>query len=71
MSVMQAQLSTLTNKKGNTTKHTNKENFAPLDNINLKTGQTWKRYCWSCGRCFHWSRHCPSKKKGHKDDANF
>ena len=39
--------------------------------INPKTGQEWKRYCWSCGCCSHWGKNCPSKKKGHKNDATF
>ena len=40
-------------------------------NINPKTGLEWKRYCWSCGCCAHWSKNCPAKKPGHKDDATF
>ena len=39
--------------------------------INPRTGQPWKRYCWSCGCCTHWSRNCPAKKKGHQDNATF
>ena len=39
--------------------------------VNPVTGKAWKRYCWSCGCCAHWSRNCPTKKKGHKDDATF
>ena len=39
--------------------------------INPRTGQPWKRYCWSCGCCPHWSRNCPAKKKGHQNDATF
>ena len=39
--------------------------------INPRTGQPWKRYCWSCGCCTHWSRNCPAKKKGHQNDATF
>ena len=39
--------------------------------INPKTGQPYKRYCWSCGCCPHWSKNCPVKKKGHKDEATF
>ena len=30
--------------------------------INPKTGQEWKRYCWSCGCCSHWGKNCPTKK---------
>ena len=39
--------------------------------INPKTAQEWKRYCWSCGCCSHWSKNCPNKKRGHKNDATF
>ena len=41
------------------------------DNINPKTGKPWRRYCWSCGCCPHWGKHCPQKKRGHKDEASF
>ena len=44
MTLMQAQLGALTNKRKHTTKYTNKETIAPSDNINPKTGQPWKRY---------------------------
>ena len=71
MTAMQAQLGALTNKKTHTTKYTSKENVAPLDNINPKTGQLWKIYCWSCGCCPHWSKYCTNKKKGHKIEATF
>ena len=71
MSAMQTQLGTLTNTKNYTTKVTNKENIAPMDNFNPKTGQPWKRYCWSCGCCPHWSKYCPDKKRGHKMEATF
>ena len=39
--------------------------------INPKTGQEWKRYCWSCSCCPRWGWNCPNKKKGHKNDATF
>ena len=39
--------------------------------INPKTGKPWKKYCWSCGCCTHWSKTCPNKKRGHKDEATF
>ena len=29
-----------------------------LQTNNPKTGQPWKRYCWSCGCCTHWSKYC-------------
>ena len=39
-------------------------NKGPFDKTtNPRTGQPWKRYCWSCGCCPHWSRNCPVKKK--------
>ena len=41
------------------------------DLINPKTGQPWRRYCWSCGCCPHWGRNCKSKKRGHQDEATF
>ena len=39
--------------------------------VNPRTGLLWKRYCWSCGCCTHWSKNCGHKKSGHKDDASF
>ena len=39
--------------------------------INPRNGKPWKRYCWSCGCTTHWGRNCPSKKRGHKDEATF
>ena len=47
----------------------NKNNKLPT--INPRTGQPYKRYCWSCGCCDHWGRQCPRKKRGHQDDATF
>ena len=66
MSAMQTQLGNMNNKKSYTTKVTNKENSAPMDSINPKTGQPWKRYCWSCGCCPHWSKYCTDKKRAIK-----
>ena len=71
MSDIQAQLGTLTSKKVNTTKYSNKENIAPSDNINPKTGQPSKRYYWSCGCCPYWVKYCTDKRKGYKMDAIF
>ena len=62
MTAIQTQLGAYTNKKSYTTKYMNKENVAPTDNINKKTGQPWKNYCWSCGCCPHWSKYCTDKK---------
>ena len=42
-----------------------------MKKINPRTGKPYKRYCWSCGCCDHWGRHCTDKKPGHKDDATF
>ena len=51
---------------------TNTPNLVATDNtINPRTGRTFKRYCWSCGCCVHWGRHCSVKKRGHKNDATF
>ena len=40
-------------------------------NINPRTGKQWKRYCWTCGCCPHFSNYCPNKASGHQDDASF
>ena len=48
-----------------------RSNKGTLADLNPRTGLPWKRYCWSCGCCGHHGRNCPSKKKGHKDDATF
>ena len=41
------------------------------NNINPKTGLPWKRYCWTCGCCTHWSKNCTIKAPGHQDQATF
>ena len=46
-------------------------NQANSGDINPRTGKKFKRYCWSCSCCQHWGKDCPTKKTGHKDDANF
>ena len=61
--------SQVTNIKGSKSKSTTKKSSSDL--INPKTGQPWRRYCWSCGCCPHWGRKCPNKKPGHKDEATF
>ena len=48
-----------------------KDEGSTNQDINPKTGQSWKRYCWSCGCCGHWGKYCPNKKKGHKIEATF
>ena len=42
-----------------------------IPRTNPRTGQPYKRYCWSHGCCGHWGRHCRNKKEGHRDDATF
>ena len=39
--------------------------------INPKTGQPWRRYCWTHGCCDHWSNKCPQRKSGHQLNATF
>ena len=48
-----------------------KNSASSSDKINPKTGRQWRRYCWSCGCCDHWSRDCTEKKSGHKENATF
>jgi hypothetical protein len=65
---------TLTNngsKKKSRANRNLKNSASPTDKINPKTGRQWRRYCWSCGCCDHWSRDCTEKKSGHKDNATF
>ena len=50
---------------------TENKNNNKLPTINPRTGQPYKRYCWTHGCCAHWSRQCPAKKRGHQDDATF
>ena len=64
MTSMQNQLQNMTNNDGST-------KSTKSDQINPKTGQPWKRYCWSCGCCPHWGKNCLNKKEGHKNDASF
>ena len=40
--------------------------------INPRTGNPWKRYCWTCGCCDHWGKdHVGPKADGHQDKATF
>ena len=64
MTSMQSQLQNLSTNTG-TFKSTKS------DQINPKTGQPWKRYCWSCGCCPHWGEKRSNKKEGHKNEATF
>ena len=49
-----------------------KDSSTPTSNdINLKTGIAWKRYCHTHGCCNYWDRHCKNKAPGHKDKATF
>lgn len=66
-SSMQSKIEELSNRDSSSKKTGSKKSGT----INPKTGQPWKRYCWSCGCCTHWSKYCPTKKPGHKDDATF
>ena len=36
------------------------------NNINPTTGQPYKRYCWTCGCCPHWSKIAPKRQRGTK-----
>ena len=65
---MQTFMDNSSNGKGN---KNGKGKGSPTSLINPKTGQPWKRYCWSCGCCPHWGKNCSSKKPGHKDEASF
>ena len=66
ISSMQSQI-----EKLSTTDSGSRKQEKPSSTINPKTGRQWKRYCWSCGCCTHWSKNFPNKKVGHKDDATF
>ena len=71
---MQNRLQGLAKNNGgqNLTKNTGGgKKLTKSDGINPKTGQPWRRYCWSCGCCPHWGKYCPSKKTGHKGEASF
>ena len=63
LSMLQTQLNSLT--------PTNIKNPTQDTTINPKTGQPYRRYCWTCGCCTHWSKNCPKKAKGHKNEATF
>ena len=69
MTAMSNQIQALSG--GNNTNTATGLSSASSAHINPKTGQEWKRYCWSCGCCSHWSKNCPNKKRGHKNDATF
>ena len=66
---MQTQLNALTS----TNQNQNFQQNNKIENqniINPKTGQPYKRCCWTCG-CCPWSKNCLRKAKGHKDEATF
>ena len=46
-------------------------NYGRNNKIDPRTGRAWRRYCWSCGCCDHWSCFCPNRKSSHKVDATF
>ena len=69
---MKATISNLTLTNQNIVTAQNNQNFKGTDkDANPKMGLPWKRYCWLCGCCVHWSRACPNKNRGHKDEAAF
>ena len=39
--------------------------------VNPRTGQPWKRYCWTHGLVSYFGRDCKSKADGHQDNASF
>jgi hypothetical protein len=69
---LQTQLNNLTMVNQNQTYQGNLKDKNPqLNIINPRTGQPYRRYCWTCGCCPHWSKNCPKKSKGHKNEATF
>ena len=69
---LQSQLNNLTMVNQNQTYQGNLKDKNPqLNIINPRTGQPYRRYCWTCGCCPHWSKNCPKKSKGHKNEATF
>ena len=75
MQTMQQQISgiNLTNQQQNQFggKYNTTNQGGNNKNVNPRTGLPWKRYCWLCGCCTHWSKNCAQKKSGHKDEASF
>ena len=71
MATMQSQLANLTLSATNTPRTRGLGLGTNTSTVNPRTGKPWRRYCWSCGCCTHWSKNCPQKKSGHKDDATF
>ena len=69
MTVMSNQIQALSG--GNNMNTRAGQSGSSSSHINPKTGQEWKRYCWSCGCCAHWGKNCPNKKKGHENEATF
>ena len=62
MQAIKATISNLTLTNQNLATTNNNQNFNAENLISPKNELPWKRYCWSCGCCTHWSRHCPNKK---------
>ena len=71
MATMQAQIKNMSVFSQPSINHNQGRVSQTSDNINPKTGKEWRRYCWSCGCCPHWGKHCPQKKRGHKNEASF
>ena len=73
ITILQAQLKNLTLSNNSQQQfNPNTSNKLNTDSeLNPRTGQPYRRYCWSCGCCTHWSKNCPKKLKGHKDQATF
>ena len=72
LEMLQTQINNLTLTNQNVGLQRAGGNKNNTDNIiNPRTGQPYRRYCWSCGCCTHWSKNCPKKLKGHKDQATF
>ena len=69
--LLMKQITSMQTQLQNLSTNTGSSKFTKSDEINPKTGQTWKRYCWSCGCCPHWGKNCPNKKEGHKNEATF
>ena len=73
ITILQSQLKNLTLSNNSQQQfNPNTSNKLNTDSeLNPRTGQPYRRYCWSCGCCTHWSKNCPKKLKGHKDQATF
>ena len=64
-------LKTLQNKVDRLENNKPSTHIETTSTISPRTGKYFKHYCFSCGCCPHWRKHCPTKKSGHKNDATF